>query len=88
MTDIVLVGATFATAEAGSIALIRLRRHQARHAGKLRLAPLGAPGRIIDEVVVAGPVFADALPAVRAIVEELGGRIVAIVESEPQLDRS
>ena len=57
MTGIVLIGAAFASKEIASIAFDRLRRYQARRAGKLRMARLGAVGRVSDDIVVAGPVL-------------------------------
>jgi hypothetical protein len=80
---IVLFGAAFASREIASIAFNRLRRYQARRAGKLRMARLGAVGRVADDVVVAGPVLEDDLEAVRRTVEDLGGH-VAVVVREPR----
>ncbi|HTC86401.1 MAG TPA: hypothetical protein VK656_06830 [Candidatus Acidoferrum sp.] len=82
MTGIILIGARFATFDLASIAVDRLRRHQARPAGKLRMARLGAAGRIADDVIVAGPIQADTMAEVERIVEELGGTIVARVASD------
>jgi hypothetical protein len=79
MTGIVLIAAAFATNELASIALDRLRRYQAKRAGKLRMARLGAVGRFADDVVVAGPVLEDDLEAVRRTIEDLGGRVAAVV---------
>jgi hypothetical protein len=79
MPEVALIAAAFATREIASLALARLRRFQARREGGLRMAPLGAVGRIVDEVVVAGPVFEDDLGDVRGVVEGLGGRMAVVV---------
>ena len=79
MTGIVLIGAAFATREIASIAFDRLRRYQARRAGKLRMARLGAVGRVADDIVVAGPVLENDLEAVYRTVEDLGGRVAVVV---------
>jgi hypothetical protein len=79
MTGIVLIGAAFASREIATIAFDRLRRYQARRAGKLRMARLGAVGRVADDIVVAGPVLEDDLGAVYRTVEDLGGRMAVVV---------
>lgn len=79
MTGIVLIGAAFASREIASIAFDRLRRYQARRAGKLRMARLGAVGRVADDILVAGPVLEDDLEAVYRTVEDLGGRVAVVV---------
>jgi len=79
MHGIVLIGAAFASTEVAGIALARLRRFQAGREGRLRIARLGAVGRIADDAVVAGPVFEDDLEAIRGTVEDLGGRIAVVV---------
>ena len=79
MTGIVLIGAAFATREIASIAFDRLRRYQARRAGKLRMARLGAVGRVADDIVVAGPVLENDLEAVYRTVEDLGDRVAVVV---------
>jgi histidinol-phosphate/aromatic aminotransferase/cobyric acid decarboxylase-like protein len=81
MTGIVLIGAAFASREIASIAFDRLRRYQARRAGRLRMARLGAVGRVADDIVVAGPVLEDHLEAVYRTVEDLGGRVAAVVRA-------
>jgi hypothetical protein len=79
MTGIVLIGAAFASREIATIAFDRLRRYQARRAGKLPMARLGAVGRVADDIVVAGPVLEDDLGAVYRTVEDLGGRMAVVV---------
>jgi hypothetical protein len=79
MAGVVLIGASFSTMEIAGLALDRLRRHQGRWAGKLRLARLGAVGRRVDAAVVAGPVTADDLAEVRSMIEQLGGRLAVVV---------
>jgi hypothetical protein len=79
MTGIVLIAAAFASTELATIALGRLRRYQAGRAGTLRMARLGAAGRVVDDAVVAGPVFEEDLEAVRRTIEDLDGRVAAVV---------
>jgi histidinol-phosphate/aromatic aminotransferase/cobyric acid decarboxylase-like protein len=79
MTGIVLIGAAFASREIASIAFDRLRRYQARRAGTLRMARLGAAGRVADDIVVAGAVLEHDLEAVYRTVEDLGGRVAVVV---------
>jgi hypothetical protein len=79
MHGIVLIGAAFASTEVAGIALDRLRRFQAAREGRLRIARLGAVGRVADDAVVAGPVFEDDLETIRGTVEDLGGRIAVVV---------
>jgi histidinol-phosphate/aromatic aminotransferase/cobyric acid decarboxylase-like protein len=79
MPGLVLSGAAFASREIATIAFDRLRRYQARRAGKLRMARLGAVGRVADDIVVAGPVLEDDLGAVYRTVEDLGGRMAVVV---------
>jgi hypothetical protein len=79
MKRIVLIAAAFASNELASLAMARLRRHQANRAGKLRMARLGAVGRVADDVVVAGPVWQDDLETVRETVEDLGGHVATVL---------
>ncbi len=79
MNGIVLIAAAFASTEMASIALDRLRRFQAGREGRLRMARLGAVGRVADDTVVAGPVFEDDLETVRSTIEDLGGRLAVVV---------
>ncbi len=79
MNGIVLIAAAFASRDMASIALGRLRRYQAEREGRLRMARLGAVGRVADDAVVAGPVFEDDLDTVRSTVEDLGGRLAVVV---------
>jgi hypothetical protein len=81
MHGIVLIGAAFASTEVAGIALDRLRRFQAAREGRLRIARLGAVGRVADDAVVAGPVFEDDLETIRGTVEDLGGRIAVVVRN-------
>ena len=71
------VAAAFDTYEDADDARIRLRRYQAREAGKLRLTvPDSAPGS--STFVVSGPVRAEDLEWVRATVDALGGRLIVV----------
>jgi hypothetical protein len=79
VNGIVLIAAAFASTDMARIALDRLRRFQAAREGRLRMARLGAVGRIADDAVVAGPVFEDDLEAIRSTVEDLGGRLAVVV---------
>jgi hypothetical protein len=79
MNGIVLIAAAFASTEIAGVALDRLRRYQAGREGRLRMARLGAVGRVADDAVVAGPVFEDDVEVVRRTVEDLGGRLAVIV---------
>jgi hypothetical protein len=74
---VAFVAATFATHDDADDARIRLRRYQAREAGKLRLTvPETAPGS--RAFVVSGPVRAEDLEPVRAAVGELRGRLIVV----------
>jgi len=79
MNGIVLIAAAFTSRDMASLALDRLRRYQAEREGRLRVARLGAVGRVADDAVVAGPVFEDDLDTVRSTVEDFGGRLAVVV---------
>jgi hypothetical protein len=81
MPGVVLITARFESHILALIARDRLRRHQVRAAGKIRvLRPQGT--RASEEsVVVTGPVRAEELALVRTLVGELGGRLFLVVEA-------
>jgi hypothetical protein len=71
------VAAVFPSEEFAAVAQIRLRRFQAREAGRLRLTPPG-PGEAVDRYVLSGPIYRDDLASVRTTVNMLQGRLVVV----------